>query len=320
MRPELESIGSGFECLKRLRNGVVETIDAVDQRVGTLKKEHEDLVASSPLSACALGLDSLHFQVRLVTMELRSLREMVIAVENHLYYECLYLHKSIQSYARSEIKDMAAKERVVVEREYPPYKHLDKSARYDFDVTVGLHVQLVASIQAISDYCDEQAFIVESEKGKTAQGLNIDSLVHSNAYVHALLRAKTDLFLRSLGAFNVHHSKYMRRIQDKASLVLEAISREVKLVPQGGALEAGEDEQPIREDGTHGQISSRLTEAQRARKRRKQKKMRAKQQERLRRSVDEGCDADSTEAGSDADPEPPATELIASSTSDGTTS
>ncbi len=301
MRPELESIVSGFECLKRLRNGVVETVDAVDQRVGTLKKEHEDLVASSPLSACALGLDSLHFQVRLVTMELRSLREMVIAVENHLYYECLYLHRSIQSYARSEIKDMAARERVVVEREYPPYKHLDKSARYDFDVTVGLHAQLIASIQAISDYCDEQAFIVESEKGKTAQGLNIDSLVHSNAYVHALLRAKTDLFLRSLGAFNGHHGKYMRRIQEKATLVLNAISQDVQLARPSAQEEAqvaaGSAPSPPPPESGSDAGEPRLTEAQRARKRRKQKNMRLKQQEKRKLQAALGDDLSQTASG-----------------------
>ena len=220
MREELEAIAAGFEVLKSVRNTAARTAGDVDQRVCTLRKEHEDLVAASPQSACALGLDSLHFQVRLVTMELKSLREMIEAVEDHIYYECLYLHRSIQTYARAEIQDKAAQERILVDREYPAYKHLDKAAHYDFDVTVGLHAQLVTSIQAMSEHCDAQASAIENEKGKSAQGLNIDSLVHSNAYVHALLQAKTSLFIQSLGAFNVHHGKYLRRIQEKADLVL----------------------------------------------------------------------------------------------------
>ena len=121
-------------------------------------------------------------------------------------------------------------------------------------------------------------YVIESEKGKSAQGLNIDGLVHSNAYVHALLQAKTSLFLRSLGAFNVHHGKYLRRIQDKANLVLEAISREVQLGTQsateredGGAESADVSHSPSASE-TDSQTGSRLTEAQRARKRRKQKK------------------------------------------------
>ena len=300
MHVELEKISSGFEKLKRLRTRVIETAGAVEQRVTTLRKAHEDLVSASPQSACALGLDSLHFQVRLVTMELKSLRDMIHAVENHIYYECLYLHRSIQSYAASEISDKGARDRVLVEREYPPYKHLDRGARYDFEITVGLHAQLVASIQAMGEHCDEQAAVIENEKGKSAQGLNIDSLVHSNAYVHALLQAKTSLFLRSLGAFNVHHGKYLRRIQDKGQLVLDAITRDVRLAgapvaaapvaaPVAAAPVAAAPEAVPRADSprssspshsdTASDGASRLTEAQRARKRAKQKKMRARQQE-----------------------------------------
>ena len=234
MRQNLDDIAAGFEAIKRLRHKVLETTGSVEQRVASLRKAHEELVAASPQSACALGLDSLHFQVRLVTMELKSLRDMIDAVENHLYYECLYLHKSVQSYAAAEIADNSARDRVIVEREYPAYKHLDSSARYDFDITVGLHSQLVSSIRAMGAYCEEQATLIENEKGKSAQGLNIHSLVHSNAYVHALLRAKTRLFLRSLGAFNGHHGKYLGRIQDKAQLVLDAITSDVRLAGADG--------------------------------------------------------------------------------------
>lgn len=312
MREHLDGIAAGFEELKSMRTRVLRTTGAVEQRVCTLRKEHEELVAASPQSSCALGLDSLHFQVRLVTMELGSLRDMIAAVDDHIYYECLYLHRSIQTYARAEVRDAAARDRIIVDREYPAYKHLDKTARYDFDVTVGLHAQLVASIQAMSEHCDAQAALIESEKGKSAQGLNIDSLVHSNAYVHALLHAKTSLFAQSLGAFNVHHRKYLRRIQDKANLVLEAISADVRL-PQpakdsstGLPTSEGDSATPV--------LSSRLTDAQRARKRKKQKKMRAKQLDRLRegcvQQLGEGEEADEIDQNEDADSEERPRELI----------
>ncbi len=279
MRDSLSEVVRGFESLKALRTQVVETVDAVEQRVGALRKAHEALVATSPASACALGLDSLHFQVRLVSMELASLREMISAVENHLYYECMYLHRSIQSYAKSDIVDKTARDRIVVEREYPAYKHLDGDAHYDFDVTVGLHAQLVASVQAMADYSDERAAEIEDEKGRTAQGLNIDSLVHSNSYVHALVTAKVDLFSNSLTAFNGHHAKYLRRIRDKAQLVLSAISKDVRM--DAAPPSSGEDEDE--ETGTPHDISPgappRLTEAQRARKKRKQKKFKQRQKE-----------------------------------------
>jgi hypothetical protein len=310
MRGSLTKIAEGFEALKKLRTVVVETTDAVEQRVGSLRKEHEELVSNSPPSACVLGLDSLHFQVRLVTMELGSLREMICAVENHLYYECIYLHKEVQEYASSEISDVAARERILVEREYPAYKHLDQSVHYDFDVTVGLHSQLIASIQAMADYASERASVIESEKGKSAQGLNIDSLIHSNAYVHALVLAKVDLFCNSLTAFNGHHGKYMRRIRDKARLVLKAISKDVRLGDGGGDGSGGGSEDgkakaaanasvtddsslsdtesepdnivqrvtevsPPEEDSS-GNSSSRRTDAQRARKKKKREKQKEK--------------------------------------------
>ena len=283
MREELAAITRGFEDLKALRTTVVETVDSVEQRVGALRKAHETLVATSPASACALGLDSLHFQVRLVSMELASLREMVAAVENHLYYECMYLHKAIQDYASADIADAAAKERILVDREYPPYKHLDGNAHYDFDVTVGLHAQLVGSVQAMADYSDERAAEIENEKGRSKQGLNIDSLVHSNAYVHALVMAKVELFSNSLAAFNGHHGKYLRRIRDKAQLVLRAITKDVRI--EVGAdktavpASSGSDSEgtPRLEDVSP---TPRLTDAQRERKKRKQKKLKQKQRER----------------------------------------
>ena len=276
MRDTLASVASGFEELKKLRSDVVSTVDAVEQRVGALRKAHEALVASSPQAACALGLDSLHFQTRLVSMELASLRDMVTAIENHLYYECVSLHRLVQEYARDQVADTAAREKIVTDREYPAYKHLDQTVRYDFDVTVGLHAQLVSSICALSDYSDEQALEIETEKGKTAQGLNIDSLVHSNTYVHAIVMAKVKLFCDSLAAFNGHHGKYLRRVGDKAGLVLDAISRDVRLASPASAEEEGEDDgaSPEEASGDVADEGPRLTDAQRARKRKKQKKMR----------------------------------------------
>mgnify|MGYP001206013848 CR=1 FL=1 len=293
MREQLSTITRGFEELRTLRTIVTETVDAVEERVGTLRKAHESLVEGSPASACALGLDSLHFQVRLVSMELASLREMVVAVENHLYYECMYLHKSIQKYAKSEIADKGARERVIVEREFPPYKHLDGDASYDFDVTVRLHSHLVASVQAMADYADEQAAEIENEKGRSKQGLNIESLVHSNAYVHALVTARVHLFSNSLDAFNCHHCKYLRRIGEKARLVLDAITKDVR-ISTGGAPMPGKGE---------GAPGSRLTDAQRERKRKKQKRMKQRRKERLEgEGVAGPVESDSgSDAGSPAD-------------------
>ena len=286
MRDTLASIATGFEDIKTLRSDVVGTVDSIEQRVVALRKAHEALVASSPKAACTLGLDSLHFQTRLVSMELDSLRAMLAAIENHLYYECVSLHRLIQAYARDQVADSSAREKIITDREYPTYKHLDQTVRYDFDVTVSLHAQLITSLCGLSDYSDEQEAMIETEKGKTAQGLNIDSLVHSNTYVHAIVLAKVHLFCDSLAAFNGHHAKYLRRVGEKAGLVLDAISKDVRLAGptavEGGGEEGGgaEPEEECGEMEDTVGAGPRLTEAQRARKRKKQKKMRQRQQER----------------------------------------
>ena len=295
MRSDLEAVSTDFTALRELRARVVATVEAIEHRVAGLKKAHEDLVASSPPAACALGLDSLHFQVKLVSMELASLREMVRAVENHLYYECHYLHRSIQEYAKEHISNQAARDRIAIDRDYPPFKHLDKGASYDFDVTVGLHAQLVSSVGAMDEFIVSMASAIEAERGKSAQGLNIASLVHSNAYVHALVSAKVVLFCNTLAAFNQHHCKYMRRIKDKAQLVLDAITKDVRMdgedpgetttVAKAAALSAP-DTPPAASASTSstGDTSvaapQRLTDRQIARRQRKRERAKEKKRER----------------------------------------
>ena len=50
MRHKLDEIAEGFEVIKRLRHKVLETTASVEQRVASLRKAHEELVAASPQS------------------------------------------------------------------------------------------------------------------------------------------------------------------------------------------------------------------------------------------------------------------------------
>ncbi len=213
----MENLSGGpaaeFAVVRDLRLEVMNTIESVESRRDLLRRKHSELVTrAADSTSWTLGLDSLFFQARLVTMECESLRGMVDYVDEHLYYELWSLRELMGP---------------AVTPDTPVHNHGAKRGTYDFTLSERLHRCLVAGIADLKGQLGERRRAQQTEEAVQQMGLNIDNLVNASEYEARVLESRISLFCGCLRAFMAHQKKYLSRVGAKARLVLADIDREV---------------------------------------------------------------------------------------------
>ena len=94
------------------------------------------------------GLDSFHFQNKIIDIEYDSLIELYHLIDNRIYgdyYKLFvmmveYLKKNLLNDQYDKIKELSNLQK------YPTYKDLDNYKKYDFDIINSIHQDLVSII------------------------------------------------------------------------------------------------------------------------------------------------------------------------------
>ena len=87
-------------------------------------------------------------------------------------------------------------------------------------------VELIAKLLLHIKNLDEDLVL---DKHRMEMGLNIDNVIHTQAYLNSMLKEKIQMFKSYLSTFQCHHSKYLTRLGAKIELVLSIIHDDISL-------------------------------------------------------------------------------------------
>ena len=215
---------SEFVKVRSLRSAVGSVLEDIEQRAAGVKEAYDEVASTHGKGPFMLGLDSLYFQHSLISMELRSLREMLRVVSNRQYCEYYNLHQEIDKFLGStpDLRHLRSK------KEYPAYQQLNAKRVYDFASVIELHRDVTRVIGEIEDFAAAKDRELRLDADKLTRGLNIGNLVNSFRFSNAMLLERVRLFRASLRTFHAQHRKYLGRLQGKANLVKGALDEDVK--------------------------------------------------------------------------------------------
>ena len=241
-----ESDINNFDILITIRSDINGLFLDIDNKLKTLNALHTDLVKTHIDSNYRLGLDSFHFQNRLIQLENDSMKTIFTYIDNRIYCEYYKLYKIIYEYITSDLNDKLFSDKLgTTYKKFPIYKDLEPTKVYDFSITHEISSSIDYFISEFKEYIIGKKRDLEIEERKASSGINIHNLVNEQDYKIRLVEEKTNMFMRYLNTFNRHHTNYFNRLLSKLKLMNDIVNEDINLKQNSSLQIKKQIKQPV---------------------------------------------------------------------------
>ena len=219
-----------FDTIKDMRLEINVIFIDNDNKIKNLNAIHLDLVKTHVDTTYRFGLDSFHFQNRLIQIENENMKHIFSYIDNRIYCEYYKLYRIIYDYITNELNDRLYADKLLsLHKKFPIYKDLEPTKVYDFTITNEISNSINQTINDLYDYLVTKKQSLESEKKQSDMGINIHSLINEHGYKIVLLEEKLNSFVRYLNTFHSHHTKYLTRLISKLTLMNDIVNEDIQL-------------------------------------------------------------------------------------------
>ena len=247
-----------FEMIKLMRLNIAAIFTEIKGKIEQLNNIYIDIVKSHKIKEYTFGLDSFHFQNKIIEIEYDNMNNLLNTLLNRFYCEYYKLYKIIGEYI-NEInndklssncmhkKDFSLNNKVLFDykkdfpinkKDFPVYKDLDKNINYDFELTIEIQRIIVAYINDLSDYLQSKNIELKNNTTHTQIGINIENIVNYQYFSNAVINERISMFIRYLNALNKHHTKYIKRLYNITMSLLDHINDELHINNNTSSKEA----------------------------------------------------------------------------------
>tara|TARA_B100000902_G_scaffold399214_1_gene469041 strand:+ start:6460 stop:7551 length:1092 start_codon:yes stop_codon:yes gene_type:complete len=224
---ESNKLKINFNEIKNLRESVENLLKSLNDKINTLNIIYKDLISNN-INETQNGLDSLHFQSKLINYEIENNYEIFNMIDNHMYCNYYKLYKNILKYLEDNVTNRNITSGFL-NKNYPVYKDLDVNTKYDFETIIEIYNTIIQILDILNNeyMTREHKFELENNRKKT--GLNIDNLVNSLKFNNETMKNNINLFIQYLCIFNNFHQKYLTRFSLRTKLFYGQINNDIHL-------------------------------------------------------------------------------------------
>lgn len=221
---------NNFNVMKQLRIELNNIFIEIDEKLKVLNKIYSDLVKTHQDKNYTIGLDSFHFQNKLIQLEYDNMKQVFIFIDNRVYCEYYKLHRILYDFINKEIKEKIIVDKLLIMyKKYPIYKDLEPMKIYDFNVVIEINNTIHNVINDLKLYLEEKKQELNDKKKSSEMGINIHSILHEQLYNNIILEERIHMFENYLNTFASHHSKYFSRLTIKLKLMLGIVNEDFHL-------------------------------------------------------------------------------------------
>lgn len=198
------------------------------KKITKLKEIYSEFVKNNKQSVFIFGLDSFHFQGKLIDIEYEDMHRLFLAITNRMYCEYFKLYRIIMEYISKTINDAKILDTLKINNNYPIYKDLEPFKVYPFEIIHNIHDTIVTLLHSINGCIVNKEEELEGYRLKNNMGINIDNFVHTFNYNIIMMREKMVLFITYMEFFHKLHNKYLKRFTTKLHLMTNQINNDIK--------------------------------------------------------------------------------------------
>jgi hypothetical protein len=227
MEFRISNLKTEFNNISLVRSKIMNVFESLKNKSDKLKNLYSDFIKQGNTQLFVFGLDSFHFQSKLIDLEYDDMQRIFLFVNNRMYCEYFKLYKIICSYVVENITDKKVLE-IIKGNNFPVYKDLEPFKDYKFETTMDVHENILVLLNSIASIINNRENELSIHKSKQLTGLNIDNFVNSFNYEITLMREKINLFLSYIEFFHKLHAKYLKRFSNKIQLMSNHINSDIQ--------------------------------------------------------------------------------------------
>jgi hypothetical protein len=227
METKLVKLKSDFNDIINIRNTVKNVFDTLQIRIDRLRQIYSEFIKTNKSEMFVFGLDSFHFQSKLIDIEYDDMKRLFLAINNRMYCEYFKLHKIIVEYISKNVTDKKVSDLVKINN-YPVYKDLEPFKEYKFETILDIHENILNLMGIMMSILNNKENELTIHKTKQNIGLNIDNFITSFNFNINVMREKIMMFITYIEFFHKMHSKYLKRFSNKIQLMYTHISNDIK--------------------------------------------------------------------------------------------
>ena len=230
MDKRISDLKIDFTTVVDLKNENIKIFETMEGKITQLKNIYTEFIKNNKQQMFIFGLDSFHFQGKLIDIEYEDMKRLYAAITNRIYCEYFKLYKIVVDYILENIKDdKKTLDLISVNiNSYPVYKDLEPFKKYEFDIIQNLHETIIILLNSVNNFLQLKENDLKVHQIKNATGLNIDNFIHTFNYNNVVLREKLVLFITYTEFFHKLHTKYFKRFTTKMQLFMSQINHDIK--------------------------------------------------------------------------------------------
>jgi hypothetical protein len=227
MESRLVNLKNDFNNLINIRNNVKNIFEILQLRIDKLKLLYSEFIQNNKNQMFVFGLDSFHFQSKLIDIEYDDTKRLFMAIGNRMYCEYFKLNKIIIEYILNNIKDKKITEIIKINN-YPVYKDLEPFKEYKFETLMDIHENILKMLSILVSELNNKENELTIHKTKQHIGLNIDNFVTTFNFNNNVMKERITMFITYIEFFHKLHTKYLKRFSNKIQLIYTDINNDIK--------------------------------------------------------------------------------------------
>jgi hypothetical protein len=227
MENRISKLKVDFNNITVIRNNVKSVFDILQLRIHKLKLFYSEFIKNNKNKLFVFGLDSFHFQSKLIDVEYDDMKRLFLAINNRMYCEYFKLYKIITEYIYENINDKKITEIIKVNN-FPVYKDLEPFKEYSFETTTEIHENILVIVNSIISNLNTRENELNIHRGKQALGLNIDNFITTYNFELTVIKEKVSMFLTYIEFFHKLHTKHLKRFSNKIQLMYTHITTDIR--------------------------------------------------------------------------------------------
>ena len=229
MDKRINDLKIDFTKVVDLKNENIRMFETLDLKIKNLKNIYAEFIKNNKHNLFIFGLDSFHFQGKIIDIEYDDMKRLYYAITNRIYCEYFKLYKIVVDYIIENIDDdKKLLDLVSVDNNFPIYKDLEPFKQYNFEIIQSVHETIISLLNGIYNYLLHKEHDLKQHQEKNATGLNIDNFIQTFNFNNLVIREKVVLFISYIEFFHKLHTKYFKRFTTKMQLFLSQINNDIK--------------------------------------------------------------------------------------------
>lgn len=219
-----KEVDDGFMTIIKIRSDIKTRIEDIEKIKHSIKQNYIECIEKE--SKNYFGLDSVHFQNKLIELEFANMLKLYNYIDNRIYGDYYKLFFMMNDYLSDKLlqEQYASIKELKKKRLYPVYKDLDSFKSYDFDTINNIHQDVISIVKKVYEIHGENEEKIKARQESLYYGINLDNYIINQQHLNQELLMTNNLHRNYICVYHKLHDNILDNFLEKVELFFEQIN------------------------------------------------------------------------------------------------